>query len=348
MIYVNEIVTAVPPLHLDQEKVVEMGRRILRGKIPFVDQALGLFRNAGVDMRYLVRDVDEILANPDLEWRNQVYLEWSKALAVQLLDKLLAQTGLAANTIDVLITTSCTGFMIPAVDAHVINHFRLRQDIVRMPFTELGCAAGAMSLSRARDYVLAHPQANVVVIAVELPSLTYQNDDHRVANLVSAALFGDGGAAALISGKEAPCQLIANRTHFFYDSEHFMGFDLKSTGFQIILDRDIPKLIQSGFAEVTAGFLEPQGLNCRDIKTWVFHPGGRRIMDTLRDVLELDESQLAHSRSVLRKVGNLSSASILWVLRETLRHPYESGPAVMAAFGPGFNAELILADLRVR
>ncbi len=345
MIYINHVVTAVPEYELSQSQVVEMGRELLRGKVPFVEQALALFRNAGVEQRFLVKDIDEILAHPSLEWRNNVYVEWCKRLGEKLLTDLFQETGLRPDELDMLITTSCTGFMIPAVDAHLINKFKLRPDIVRMPLTELGCAAGAMALSRAHDYLKAHPQAKVVVMAIELPSMTYQNDDHRIANLVSAALFGDGGAAALISNKESSCQMVTGRTHFFYNTEHLMGFELLSSGFQIVLDRDIPTLIESGFRDVITDFLASEGLQISDIKTWVFHPGGRRIMDTTRDVLGLQESAFTHSRRVLKEVGNLSSASILWVLKETLNNHPDTGPAVMAAFGPGFNAELILANM---
>jgi alkylresorcinol/alkylpyrone synthase len=343
MSYIQCISKALPNHLLDQEAVRDLGRRVLKGKVPFLEQALGLFNNAGVDCRYLVRNVHEILDNDDLGWRNQIYRDESLALCERLMADLLEQSGIAATDVDMIITTSCTGFMIPSVDAYLINKFGLRQDVKRLPITELGCAAGAMALSRAHDYLLAYPDHKVVVLAVELPSLTYRTKDFRVANLVSAALFGDGAAGVLLSGEPSQVSIRGTRTHFFYDTLDMMGFDLSASGFKIILNKRIAPLVKDHFGEPLQAFLEANDLGRDDVKNWVFHPGGRRILDNLRDLLELDETDVAASRKVLREVGNLSSASVLWVLAERLEQA-QKGPGLMAAFGPGFNAEMLLLD----
>ena len=345
MAFVNYIGTALPDYHLGQEQVREMGKRILKGKVPFLDQALGLFTNAGVNDRYLVRDVNEILDNDSLGWRNNIFKEQSIALGTQLLDDMFEKTGTKPQDVDMIISTSCTGFMIPAVDAYMINHFRMRRDVKRLPLTELGCAAGAMALARARDYLKAFPHHKVVILAIELPSLTYRTKDFRVANLVSAALFGDGGAAVLLSGEEGPCELLENQTHFFYDTPELMGFDLTEEGFKIILDKKISDLVLTDFLEPVTAFLAAQGFTPSDLRHFVFHPGGRRIMDNLQRIFELEDSDIEASRKVLREVGNLSSASVIWVLKETLSKNPE-GLGLMAAFGPGFNAELLSANFR--
>lgn len=343
MSYIQCISKALPNHLLDQEAVRELGRRVLKGKVPFLEQALGLFNNAGVDCRYLVRNVHEILDNDDLGWRNQIYRDESLALCERLMTDLLEQSGIKASEIDMIITTSCTGFMIPSVDAYLINKFGLRQDVKRLPITELGCAAGAMALSRAHDYLMAYPEHKVVVLAVELPSLTYRTKDFRVANLVSAALFGDGAAGVLLSGEPSQVGIRATRTHFFYDTLEMMGFDLSASGFKIILDKQIAPLVKAHFGEPLADFLEAHGCRADQVKNWVFHPGGRRILDNLRDLLELEEGDVSASRKVLREVGNLSSASVLWVLAERLEQA-QRGPGLMAAFGPGFNAEMLLLE----
>lgn len=343
MTYVVNVVTDLPDVEINQDNVRDMGRRILKGKVPFLNQALDLFSNAGVDTRYLVREPDEILDQTDLTWRNKVFTETSIEMGIRLFQKLLDSNQIQARDVDLLITTSCTGFMIPSLDAYLINHFKMRSDTKRLPITELGCAAGAMALSRAREYLLAYPDHRVVIVAIELPSLTFQVGDWRTANLVSAALFGDGGAAALLSGRGGPCKLTAHRTHFFQDTLELMGFDLNHRGFNIILDKGISPLIEARFREVLVTFLEDHQLDLNAIQYLVLHPGGRRIMDTMAQILEVDEAMLATSRQVLRDVGNLSSASILWVLHETLKQN-PVGTAVLAAFGPGFNAEMLLAE----
>lgn len=340
MAFVNALTTILPEHRVDQEDIRALGHRLLRGRVPFLDQALALFNNAGVDQRFFVRPLDELLEKPDLGWRNNVFSEASIDLGTRLLGDLLEKTGTRPDEIDLIITTACTGFMIPSLDAFLINALRMRQDTKRLPITELGCAAGAMALSRAREYLQAYPDHKVVVLALELPSLTVQMDDFRMANIVSGALFGDGGAAALLSNEPGPCRLLANQTWFFYDTPEMMGFDLDAKGFRIILDKKISGLVADHFEEPCRAFLGKQSLTPEDIDRFVFHPGGRRIMDSLQKVFKLRDEELAISRRVLREVGNLSSASVLWVLKETLTER-PNGHGLMAAFGPGFNAELL-------
>jgi len=344
MAFVQTLATVLPEHRIDQDEIRRVGRRLLSGKVPFLDRALDLFSNAGVDERFLVRPIDELLAHADLGWRNEVFRTESIALGTRLLGDLLEESGTAPDEIDMVISTSCTGFMIPSLDAFLINTFGMRPDTKRLPITELGCAAGAMALSRADEYLRAFPDHKVVVLALELPSLTVQMDDFRIANVVSSALFGDGGAAALLSGEPGPCALMASRTHFFYDTPELMGFDLDARGFRIILDKKISGLILSDFAEPVTRFLADQDLTIDDLDCYIFHPGGRRIMDSLKKVLSLSEADIAISRRVLARVGNLSSASVLWVLRDTIASGVR-GTGLMAAFGPGFNAELLTVRL---
>lgn len=346
MAYVNHICAALPEHYLGQQQVREMGKRVLKGKVPFLDQALGLFSNAGVDERWLVRDVHEILDNDSLGWRNNVFKEASIDLGTRLMEEMFEQTDLEPQDIDLIITTSCTGFMIPSVDAYLANRFKMKRSIKRLPITELGCAAGAMAISRAAEYLKAFPTHKVVVMAIELPSLTYRTKDFRVANLVSAALFGDGAAAVLMSGEPGPCEILANQTHFFYNTPELMGFDLSEDGFKIILDKKISDLVRTDFREPAQAFLTSHNLELKDIRNWVFHPGGRRILDTLKEVLNLEEEDVSASRKILKEVGNLSSASVIWVLKEMLTKNPE-GLGLMAAFGPGFNAELLVTRFHI-
>lgn len=341
MTYIQHVATALPEVCLDQEQVLAMGRRLLKGKVPFVDQALRLIANAGVDRRYLVKTPDEILDHPDLTWRNQVYHAAAIDLATQVMTRLLDQSGLRPDQIDMVVTTSCTGFMIPSVDAYLVNHFRMRQNVKRLPITELGCAAGAMALARVHEYLQAFPDHRVAVIAIELPSLTYRTKDFRMANLVSAALFGDGAAGLLVHGREGLCRVAATETHFFYDTPQVMGFDLGVEGFKIILDKRIPEIVKRDFMAPARAFLARQTRHFPSLPMqYVLHPGGRKILDTLRDELGLVEDDVAASRQVLAQVGNLSSASVYWVLAEKLKKGVR-GDGFMAAFGPGFNAEMV-------
>jgi alkylresorcinol/alkylpyrone synthase len=325
--------------------VRELAYAVLHGKVAFLDQALALFEHAGVESRRLVRDVDVLLENRSFGWRNGVYVEECRRMGIQLLGDLLEQTSTRPEDIDVLITTSCTGFMIPALDADLINHFRLRTDVRRLPFTELGCAAGAMALSRAHDHLRAYPDHRIAIVAIEIPSMTFLSGDLSVANLVSAALFGDGGAAALVRGDGGRFEILDARTHFFHDTTEMMGFQVTDQGFSIVLDKRVPQLLERELPGAVASFLSRNGLVQGDLRSFLLHPGGRRILDTVRDLFALTEDDLALSRQTLREVGNLSSASVLWVLAKALAGGARPGLALVAAFGPGFNAELLLGKL---
>jgi predicted naringenin-chalcone synthase len=343
--FVDCVTTALPPHELDREQAREIARGFLQGKVMFLDQALALFDNAGVESRRLVRDVDVLLDHRSLEWRNDVYVEECRRLGIRLLGDLLDRTSTTPEEIDVLITTSCTGFMIPALDADLINHFRLRSDVRRLPFTELGCAAGAMSLSRGHDHLRAYPEHRVAVVAVEIPSMTWLANDFSVANLVSAALFGDGGAAALMRGDRGRFEILDARTHFFHDTPEMMGFHVNDQGFSIVLDKRVPQLLERELPQAVDSFLAANGVERGDLRNFLFHPGGRKILDTVRDLFGLAEEDLTLSREALREVGNLSSASVLFVLEKALAGRGRPGLSLMAAFGPGFNAELILGRL---
>ena len=236
--------------------------------------------------------------------------------------------------------------MIPSLDADLINHFRLRSDVRRMPFTELGCAAGAMALSRAHDHLRAYPDHKVAIVAVEIPSMTYLAKDLSVANLVSAALFGDGGAAALVSNDRGRFEILDARTHFFHDTPEMMGFHVTDEGFSIVLDKRVPQLLESALPAAVDAFLEKNGVERGELRNFLFHPGGRKILDTIHDLFGLAEDDLALSRETLREVGNLSSASVLFVLEKALAGRGRPGLSLLAAFGPGFNAELSWAGSR--
>ncbi len=215
----------------------------------------------------------------------------------------------------------------------------------RLPITELGCVAGAMALSRARELVRAFPGSTALVITVELPTLTLQRNDESQANLISCALFGDGAAAALVTSRDAPgAQIIDTTAHLFPDSLGAMGFDLRDGGFHMVLSRDVPDLIRNQIGEVITSFLEQHKLTLDQLAAFLLHPGGKKILNNLEAHLGITREKTAPSWDVLRDYGNLSSATLLFVLREWLtnRRPDSGAYGLMAGFGPGLSAELLL------
>jgi alkylresorcinol/alkylpyrone synthase len=319
-------------------RVFEISDRRLEAMMSIVDNAQVLKRHAIFPIEYTVEP-------RTLEKTNQEYMEHAVKLGQEAAEKCLSRAGVQPDEVDLIITVSCTGFMIPSLDAHLINRMGFRSNVIRMPFTELGCAAGAMALARAADFLKAHPGGNVLIIAVELPSLTFQRKDISQANLISSILFGDGAAAVLVSGEErGGPKILVSETYTFPDSIGAMGFDLRDSGFHILLAKDVPEMIGAKIRELVDSFLERHGKTQQDIKGWILHPGGARLLGNVEIALGLTKCQTQPSWDVLANVGNLSSATILFILQEWLeKRPLNPGDhALAAAFGPGFSAEFLL------
>jgi alkylresorcinol/alkylpyrone synthase len=278
---------------------------------------------------------------------NREYHDHALALGREAARGALDSAGIAPGEIDLLITVSCTGIMIPSIDAFLINDLGMRRDTRRLPVTELGCAAGAAALSLAADYIRAHPDANVLILAVELPSLVFQRRDLEPAHLISCVLFGDGAAAAVVTGQPRPgVRLLSTMTHLFPASYDAMGFDLRETGFHIVLSKNVPELIRTEIAGLTRRFLDRANVRRQDLSFFWLHPGGQKLLANIEAELGLTESDTRASWEVLAQYGNLSSATVLFVAAEgwAERPSGRSELGLMAAFGPGFSAEMLLLE----
>jgi alkylresorcinol/alkylpyrone synthase len=257
--------------------------------------------------------------------------------------------------VGLIVSVSCTGFQIPAVDAWVADALGMGPRLARLPITESGCAGGVVGLARARDYLVAHPDQVAVVLALEFASLTFQRWDRSSTNVVSTAIFGDGGAAVVLAGAAHPrgkarrpgqVRILDTESIFFPDTTHLMGFHLRNQGLQIILDRELAPFVRRHVGKVVEGFLSSRGLQRSDVTRWILHPGGRRIIEVMAEKLGLTAEDLAPTEKVLSEHGNMSSVTVLFVLDEMLRcgslRCGEKG--VLGAFGPGFGAEMALVD----
>jgi alkylresorcinol/alkylpyrone synthase len=337
--------TAVPEHTITREDVKYYMGRVFDIPERKLEAMMSIVDNAQVHKRHAIFPITYTVEPRALEKTNQEYMEHAIKLGREAAEKCLERAGLRPEDVDLIITVSCTGFMIPSLDAHLINLMGFRSDVRRMPFTELGCAAGAMALGRAADFLKAYPGGNVLIIAVELPSLTFQRKDISQANLISSILFGDGAAAVLVSGNggHGP-RILVSETYTFPDSLGAMGFDLRDSGFHILLAKDVPEMIGAKIKGLVHSFLERHGLTQQDIKGWILHPGGARLLGNVEIALGLTKCQTQPSWDILGNVGNLSSATILFILQEWLeKRPLQPGDyAMAAAFGPGFSAEFLL------
>ena len=324
---------------------------------------LEVIQNAKVDKRYFIFHPDYTIEPRSLEQTTKEYQEHSVKLGRQVAADCLKNAGIDAKDVDLIITTSCTGVIIPSLDAYLINDLGFRSDVRRLPITELGCAAGAAALGRAWDFLKGVPEGNVLIVSVELPSLTFQRRDMSPANLISTILFGDGAAAAVVSRGNSVAsgalhagngngnavavnrpRILGTRSHLFPNSIDAMGFDLKEGGLHIVLSKDVPQLIRDKIKGLVEGFLASYGLEQDDMAAFVLHPGGQKLLLFIEEELGLPRAMTQYSWDVLRDYGNLSSASVIYVLQEWMTKGKMSAGeyGLLTAFGPGFSAEMML------
>ncbi|WP_452232784.1 type III polyketide synthase [Lacinutrix sp. MEBiC02595] len=313
----------------------------------FQRKVIKLFENAGVDKRYSIMDAEEVFNDTSFEAKNDIYSREVVQLAEQSLSKALDKAALKPTDIDFIITVSCTGIMIPSMDAYLINNLKMKQDIVRLPVTEMGCAAGVSGIIYAKNFLKANPNKRAVVIAVESPTATFQLDDFSMVNIVSAAIFGDGAAAVILSSyeKEEGPKIVDEAMYHFYDSETMMGFKLVNTGLQMILDKAVPETISEHFPKIVHPFLEHNNMAIEDIDHLIFHPGGKKIVQTVEDLFGALGKNIDDTKEVLRRYGNMSSATVLYVLERFMDKQLPKGDkGLMLSFGPGFSAQRILLE----
>ncbi|MFO0982035.1 MAG: 3-oxoacyl-[acyl-carrier-protein] synthase III C-terminal domain-containing protein [Planctomycetota bacterium] len=335
----------------DQGTVKREITRWLNGSSKALLRVADSLDHALVERRSSVAPIDWVFSARRLQESNDVYRAKAVELATRAVQQCLAAAGKSAHDVDLIVSTSCTGFMIPSVDAVIAERLGMRRLLRRLPITEHGCAAGVVALAFATDYLRAHPEHTVLVVAVELPSVTFQPADRRPENIISAAIFGDGAAAALIEGVDRRRQpgggavrLLASQSVRFENALDMMGFELRDSGLHIVLSRDIPAVVRREVPAVIAEFLRSERTSLGEIDHFLLHPGGRKILEALEETLALPEGALAVSRDVLRERGNLSSATVLVILHEYLVRGLARGGdrGLMVAFGPGFGAELLL------
>jgi alkylresorcinol/alkylpyrone synthase len=346
--------TAVPQHSATQEEVKDRLRVLLPLPARRLEAALSLFDHTAVERRRSVYPIGDFGRPRALGESSSLYRTHAIALGREVAADALARAGVRADEIDLLVTVSCTGILIPSLDAYLVPELGFRRDVRRLPLTELGCAGGAAALGRAHDFLRGFPAARVLVVAVELPSLSLQRHDLSPANLVSTALFGDGAAAAVLAGagaetrtSKAPrLRVLETLCHIFPGTTGALGFELRDDGFHSILSKDVPALLKTEIAALARALAGRRGLARDDLSFFVLHPGGRRILGVVEEELRLTREDTQPSWDVLRDFGNQSSASVLFVLDRHLveRPPAMGARGVLAAFGPGLAVDLLLLE----
>lgn len=293
---------------------------------------------------------------------NAAYIEAAMEIVERLVGGMLRECGVNPSSIHLIVSTSVTGIAVPSLDARLMNRIAFPHSLRRIPLFGLGCMGGAAGISRAADYLRGHPEESAIFFSVELCSLTLQREDLSIANIVSSGLFGDGAAAVLLLGKNSPLagrvhpglllpgqpdirmpRILDNRSCFFPNTERVMGWDMQDTGFQVVLDPGVPEFARAHLRPGIEAFLKEHGLSIGDIDVWIAHPGGPKVITGMEEGLGLAPGTLKLSMESLAKYGNLSSASVLFILKETLAaNPPAGSLGVLVAMGPAFAAEYAL------
>lgn len=349
MAFITGVSSAFPPHYYSQQEILAWLQREWGA---CVDSNLlqRLHRSAQVQGRYLSLPIEAYAGLSGFGAHNAAWIEAAVALGEEAVRKLLAGAGLDPAEISMLVFTTVTGIAVPSIDARLMNRIEFPAHLKRVPLFGLGCLAGVAGVARVADYLKGHPDEAAILLSVELCSLTFQLDDSSGANVVSTALFGDGAAAVLMVGPNhrlaasGKPRVLDSRSLFFHGTERVMGWDVVDSGFKIVLGIGVSDVARTRLRHCADAFLAGHGLTLDDIAFWVTHPGGPKVIQGVEEGLGLTNGALQLSRESLSRVGNLSSASVLCVLEDTLRDrpPAPGSFGLMLALGPGFCAELVL------
>jgi alkylresorcinol/alkylpyrone synthase len=341
--------TAFPPNYYPQEIVLAGIKSQWKDSAATLAMLERLHMRTGVEGRYFSLPLEQYLPLDTFGKTNDVWIETATRLGEQAIDCALSRAGLDRQQIDALFFVTVTGLSSPSVDALIINRMRLPGRIKRTPIFGLGCVAGAAGLARAADYVRAYPGQIAVLLAIELCSLTWQRNDYSIANLISTGLFGDGAAAVLVAGDQVKlkgAKVCGSACSFYPDTQEVMGWKVSEKGFQVVLSPEVPNVVKANLGRDVDAFLAGYNMKRSEVHSWIMHPGGPKVLEAVAAALGLHNGELQPSWDALRRVGNLSSASVLVVLDQimTQHRPPSGARSILAAVGPGFCSEMSLLE----
>ncbi len=342
---IQAVATALPPHEIRQADAEALARRIFDRDASEIERLMPVFANAGIDRRYSCMPLDWYGRPHGWRERNDLYERHALTLIERAATECLDRAGCRAADIDAIVCVSTTGITTPSLDARLLDRLPFRRDVLRLPIFGLGCAGGVTGLARAAALQRAMPGSRVLLLVVELCALTFREADHSKSNIIATALFGDGAAAALIGPRGDGPRLGGAGEFTWPDSLPVMGWRIEDDGFGVLFSRDIPALVRRELRAVTDAFLAGQGTGREALAGYICHPGGIKVLAALEDAFGVAPGSLDHSREVLRDVGNLSAATVLFVLHRTLANGAPSGRYLMSALGPGFTAAFQLMEL---
>lgn len=338
----NALATATPAHTLVQSEVASAAADLFSAEFSDFQRLLPVYANAEIESRRSCVPLDWYLQPHSFSERNNLYLDHALDLIEDAARACLEQAEMDSSEIGGLVVVSSTGVATPSLDALLMERMQLRRDIRRLPVFGLGCVGGVLGLARAAAMVRAEPGMKVLFLVVELCGLTFQKGDLSKSNVIATALFGDGAAGAIVSCEGTGPVITGWGEHTWPESLDVMGWDVSDNGLNVLFSRDIPTLVRNEMKPAVRKFLQDQELTVDDIDAYVTHPGGAKVLDALEEAFELPTGALVHAREVLRRYGNMSAATVLFVLENTLAA--QSGRFLMSSLGPGFTAGFLTLE----
>lgn len=337
------------PYKTPQQEVKKQAHELFSANFPQTDRLIFAFDNTEIITRNFCKPLSYYAEPNTFEERNNDYIELALKYSVQAIEECVVKATIEKEDITDILFVSTTGLATPSMDALIVNKMRLNPHINRTPVWGLGCGGGVSGMAKACTIAKADPDAVVLLVAVELCSLTLIKSDYSKSNFIGSSLFSDGIAACIVKGdnhgSNQSINYIASSSKLYYDSLEVMGWEFQDTGFKVLFSKDIPTFLHEHINEDIAEFLDKHSLQLSDIKNFIFHPGGKKVLDAYTEALGVEGDFLHHTRSVIADYGNMSSATVLYVLERFMTQGYEDGYGLMVAMGPGFSSEMVLLKL---
>ncbi|CAM3892839.1 type III polyketide synthase [Mesobacillus zeae] len=347
----------IPPHSIEQGEVMKFAEELFSESFSDIKRLLNVFSNGQIKKRHFAKELSWFGEDHSFQEKNDAFIESAVELGTRAVKSCLSSVDflnkqVPFNEIDAIFTITSTGMSTPSIEARIMNILPFSPHTKRVPIWGLGCAGGASGVSRAYEYCLAFPKAKVLVLTIELCSLTFQRNDRSKSNLVGTSLFADGVACALICGEESGYEgyrkgnisphILGTSSTLMPDSLDVMGWDIKNEGLYVVFSRSIPSIVENWLKPNVTEFLDSQEVSINDINHFIAHPGGKKVLDAYVNALGFSETMTNVSLDVLSEHGNMSSATILYVLKRFMETAKDGEIGLAAALGPGFSSELLL------
>jgi alkylresorcinol/alkylpyrone synthase len=337
------LATAVPPVRMDQPEVSALAPRLFDRAGAEIDRLMPAYGNAGITTRYSCVPLDWYLEPHGWKERAALFSRHAVSLMAEASERCLERADIGVEDVDSLVAVSTTGIATPSLDALLMERLPFRRNVKRLPIFGLGCAGGVLGLARAAALARAEPGSRVLLLVTELCALTFRHGDISKSNVIASALFGDGAAAALVSTAGDGPRFGPGGEHTWPGTLDVMGWHIEEDGFGVLFSRDIPTLVRTQFVEAAHEFLARHGLDLDDIDQLCCHPGGAKVLDALEECFGLAPGAMIDARAILRDYGNMSAATVLFVLERMLKAA-RPGRQLLSALGPGFTAAFQLLE----